>query len=538
MGGLIAKMTLRVRLTLLVGLLALIVTVDQGFEIAEERDASVADIRARAVEVAVAGAASQADAIAATRTLLGVVKDLPLGEGAACSGRLEQIRAGAPSITILFRSGKEGVTNCSSGGGVGVVFNDRPYFIEMMETRAAVTSEFNIGRVSKRPGIVIGVPKIENGEVVGGLFARIDAFWLSTLAEGPAARSGATVLLMDANLTVIAAAPNPDRWIGRNFADEPGLSKAFAQPKGVDDAEAFAGEPHIIGHARLSDSGEVVAVAIPKAAVLAPFGEKAQEAMVKLGLMMLATLLLIWLGTERFIMRPLSAFAERARRIGDGDLDTQETEATVLPELRPLGLTIERMAEKLAAREAELREANERLASLAATDPLTGLANRRHFQDRGAEEWARAVRDGNRIAALALDVDHFKRFNDRYGHSAGDECLRKIAEVLVDNARRPGDLAARTGGEEFVVILPGARIEDAIQIAKAIGEALAALAIPHEASETGSVTLSIGVAAAKPGRGDQLEDLLEAADGALYEAKRQGRSRIVVAGPHAVRLAG
>ena len=538
MGSFFAKMTLRMRLTLLVSLLALIITVDQGMEISQERDASVTEIRTRAVEFAVAGAASQADVIADTRALLAVVNDLPLGEGEACDKRLRQINAGSPSISSIFRSGTEGITNCSDSGATGVFFKDRPYFIKMMETGAAVTSDYNVGRVTKRPGIVVGVPKIENGKVVGGLFARIDAFWMSTLAQGGAARSGANVLLMDANLTVIAAAPDPDQWIGRSFADEPGLSAAFAQPKGAYDAESFAGKPHIIGHARLSDSGELVAVAIPKAAVLTPFEERTRAAMFKLGLTMLASLLLIWLGTERFIMRPLSAFAERARRIGEGDLDSTVTEVAILPELRPLGSTMARMAEKLAAREAELRQANGRLASLAATDPLTGLANRRHFENRSSEEWARAVREGKPIAALALDVDHFKRFNDCYGHSAGDQCLRKLADVLVGSARRPGDLVARTGGEEFVVILPGARIADAVQIAETIGEALAALAIPHKASKTGSVTLSIGVASAMPGRGSQLDELLEAADGALYEAKRQGRSRIVVSGVQAVRLAG
>lgn len=531
-------MTLRVRLTLLVSVLAAIVVVDQSIEISQERDASIGEVRASAVEVAVAGAATQQDNIADTRTLLGVLNDLPLGEGQACAGRLEQIEAGAPSISSIFRSGPDGVTNCSSSGKVGVAFNDRAYFIKMMKTRAPVTSEYNVGRVSKRPGIVVAVPKIENGEVTGGIFARIDAFWLSALAEGAAARSGAHVLLMDSNLTVIAAAPDPDQWIGRSFADDADFAAAVSKTKGVYDADSFAGEPHFVGHARLSESGELVAVAIPKAAVLAPFEVKTRDALLKLGLTMLASLLLIWLGTERFIMRPLSAFADRAHRIGEGELQGAETDKTVLPELQPLGLTMERMAEKLAVRETELRNANDRLASLAATDPLTGLANRRHFQKRGGEEWARAVREGQRIAALALDVDHFKRFNDHYGHAAGDDCLRKIADILADNARRPGDLAARTGGEEFVVILPGARVSDAVQIAETISAALALAAIPHEASDTGAVTLSIGVAGAKPGQGDQLENLLEAADRALYEAKRQGRNRTVVAGPHAVRLAG
>jgi predicted signal transduction protein with EAL and GGDEF domain len=237
---------------------------------------------------------------------------------------------------------------------------------------------------------------------------------MSRLAENAAAESGADTLLFDRTGTIIAAAPNPEDWIGRTIADEPELAAAFASSTGVLETALFDGQQRIVAHARLRpDAGEVLAVAIPKEAIVAPFERRTRAAMTKLGFTVLASLLLIWLGTERLIMRPVAAFAERARRIGDGDLPAPASRSELLPELRPLAETLDSMAAKLAAREGDLREANALLAGLAATDPLTGLGNRRDFAARSAEEWARTIRERRWIAALAIDIDHFKPFNDR-----------------------------------------------------------------------------------------------------------------------------
>jgi len=540
MSRLLATMSLRMRLTLLVGVLALIITVDQGREITRERDESLAQIRNRAVQIAVAGASDQSGAIVDTHNLLSLLAEIPLGAGDECVARLKQVHAASPALGSIFIAPLAGITTCSSTTGLkGTDISRRPYFLTMLKTKSPVTSNYNVGLATKRPGIVIGVPRMQDGKLVGGLFARLDAYWMSRLAESAAAESGADTILIDRTGTVIAAAPNPDDWIGRTLVDNPQLAEALAAPTGVVEMTFFDGERRIVAHARLRpDSGEVLAVAIPKESIVAPFERRARDAMTKLGLTVLASLLLIWLGTERLIMRPLAAFAERARRIGDGKHVVHSGDAGLLPELRPLGRTLDSMAAKLAAREAELREANALLAGLAATDPLTGLSNRRDFASRSAEEWARAVRERRWIAALAIDIDHFKPFNDRYGHAAGDVCLRRIAAALELLVRRPGDIVARTGGEEFVVLLPGAQSSDAASIAERMRRAIADLAIPHEGSKTGAVTLSIGIADARPGREDIVEDLLARADAALYEAKQKGRDRIAVARSQPFRLAG
>lgn len=167
-----------------------------------------------------------------------------------------------------------------------------------------------------------------------------------------------------------------------------------------------------------------------------------------------------------------------------------------------------------------------RLASLAATDALTGLANRRTFAERLEREWRRAARDGKPLSLLFIDADRFKPFNDRYGHLAGDHCLERLAAVIAATVRRPGDLVARYGGEEFVLLLPGTDDVGARRIAEAVRVAVVALAIPHADNEPyGIVTASIGVATDRAPRPDGTpEALIAGADRALYAAKAAGRN--------------
>ncbi|AHF66227.1 MULTISPECIES: sensor domain-containing diguanylate cyclase [Pseudomonas syringae group] len=168
--------------------------------------------------------------------------------------------------------------------------------------------------------------------------------------------------------------------------------------------------------------------------------------------------------------------------------------------------------------------AEDKLASLAATDGLTGLANRRQLDDALDIEWARALRSGKPLSLLMIDVDHFKAFNERHGHQGGDEALRKVAYTLSRNIRRPGDIAARYGGEEFVVVLPETDLQGAMVLAESIR--LAVEAIPPFTDDTQSITVSIGVASQIVQQNSKLEALFGLADKALYQAKNNGRNRV------------
>jgi len=171
----------------------------------------------------------------------------------------------------------------------------------------------------------------------------------------------------------------------------------------------------------------------------------------------------------------------------------------------------------------------ERLSVIAATDGLTGLANRRHFDTVLDREWRRAVRNQTPISLLLLDADFFKAYNDSYGHQKGDEVLRSIAACIRAALLRPVDTGARYGGEEFVVLLPDTDAVGAWTMAERIRGAVAALEIPHTASPTWRVTVSIGIKTAYPQREQQAGLLVEEADLALYEAKRSGRDRACIA---------
>lgn len=179
----------------------------------------------------------------------------------------------------------------------------------------------------------------------------------------------------------------------------------------------------------------------------------------------------------------------------------------------------------------EHKDLEDKLAALASLDGLTGIANRRHLDERLAEEWARARREGTALSLLMIDIDHFKAFNDQYGHQAGDDCLRAVARVLQAHARRPGDLAARYGGEEFALLMPGTEAEGCVLVGDDIREALHALAIPHAKNlPARRVSASLGGATNNPTGSTEYASLIEAADRALYAAKEQGRNRMVMSG--------
>lgn len=182
----------------------------------------------------------------------------------------------------------------------------------------------------------------------------------------------------------------------------------------------------------------------------------------------------------------------------------------------------------VAVRTREMEEVNAKLAELSTTDGLTGITNRRGFDIALRREWAHATRRGDTVALALVDVDHFKLYNDHYGHQAGDRCLQTVAALFASHGRRPTDLVARYGGEEFVLLMPATSGVHALAIAQEICQQLAQLALPHEPAAGGVVAVSIGVAAMAPGSDDMPETLIQCADQALYRAKREGRNRALL----------
>ncbi|MGH8386327.1 MAG: sensor domain-containing diguanylate cyclase [Pseudomonas sp.] len=189
----------------------------------------------------------------------------------------------------------------------------------------------------------------------------------------------------------------------------------------------------------------------------------------------------------------------------------------------------DRIQVELLGAQDKLLEVNRNLELLALEDALTGLANRRQFDLFIQAEAGRARRNVTALSLLMIDADYFKAFNDQYGHLAGDECLRKISAIIVDNINRPGDLAARFGGEEFAVVLPGTDYVGAFLVAEKIRRAVQEAGLLHSASPEGVVTVSVGVCGYDPAAQTSTEDLIGAADKALYVAKASGRNMSVIA---------
>ena len=282
-----------------------------------------------------------------------------------------------------------------------------------------------------------------------------------------------------------------------------------------------------------------IALALPESR----YAEPAERALNRIGLLILgfwvvgvvAALLAAW-----WLSRPLRALSRWAEDLAGGGGRFSPSVRSPVREVVVLAHALERMADRqrshaqdlerqVAERTQALVQANQRLVGLSLTDGLTGLANRRHFDEVLAREGERSRRDRRPMSLLMLDVDWFKSYNDQYGHPAGDVVLCQIARILLESVRRPGDLAARYGGEEFAVILPGLAVHEAEGMAERIRARVEALAITHAHGLSGRVTISIGVAEMDLDDAHGAETLVGRADAALYRAKAGGRNRVETA---------
>jgi diguanylate cyclase (GGDEF)-like protein len=196
-------------------------------------------------------------------------------------------------------------------------------------------------------------------------------------------------------------------------------------------------------------------------------------------------------------------------------------------EFVPLARAFNAMAAQLSQRERELVATNDRLTVIASIDMLSGLANRRGFQNRLDFEWMKAQQYESEVSLMMIDVDHFKLYNDTYGHPEGDACLTRLGETLSGIAAETMGFAARYGGEEFCLLLPNVGGQRACEIGEMVRSAVQALALPHRTSSHQHVTVSVGIACTKPIDTLLPGDLIEAADAALYAAKHSGRNTVV-----------
>jgi diguanylate cyclase (GGDEF)-like protein len=524
------RLSIRARVMLLALLAVVPLTLDRVRLLEASRTERTEMTSKDVLDLAKRGAEAQIEMINATRAVLAVVArayaTLARG-GQDCATFLAGFAIDVPWIRALSVAGPDDRIICSTRPrAVGLDVSDRPYIQDARRSSGFVLSDYLIERTSNQPAVMAAYPTLGKDENVNAIIvAAIDLQWVGRLSPLVEARAGATALLLDRNGTVLAEFPQQLRR-GQNFADHPLFREVFSRVDGGVTGAGFDGVRRIFAFTRLAGTDARILIGLDEAEALRRIDREIGIAYLQLALFGILTLLAAWYGGEQLIVEPIRALARTAARIGRGDLDARPNAKKLAAEFVPLAAALTDMAVKLAERERELRSANRHLEALASIDGLSGLANRRSFDARLQAEWERAAGLKRPVALMMIDVDHFKLFNDNYGHLEGDQCLRVIAETLSAATSQSGDLAARYGGEEFVLLLPDTNLATALEIAGRLRHTVAALAIAHRFAPCGHVTVSIGVASLTPTAASDPQVLIEAADSGLYAAKRKGRNMV------------
>jgi GGDEF domain-containing protein len=547
-------LSIRARLMVLATIAVLPLLLDRVRDIESDRSERVAAASKQALMLAHQGVAAQNEAIVSVRAFMQVAASahgLMTTRGDRCDSFLTDAARQVAWLKSLSLVDPDGRIVCSSNPDViGVNVSRLPHFARAMKTGEFALSDYFVGKVLG-PTLLTALPHHgSDGAIDVIVSAPLELSWFTGVASTLAHSFGAVVIMVDRSGTLLAHQPSRESWVGRRFAAHPMTRAMLASPEGVFAGESFDGVRRIVGFVELPGTGARLAVGLDENDVLRRVNREILLSFAGVGIIIAGVLLAIWFGAERLFVKPIRSLTRTAQRLGHGEFDARAMELPLAAEFVPLAAALDDMAGRLADREQELRDSNGQLMELAYIDGLTGIANRRAFNAHLASEWQKAAELAQPVAVLILDVDHFKPFNDRYGHVQGDNCLRKVSGVLRAGTRvrseqapevagvalpssirkfatRDPDFTARYGGEEFAVLLRGADLNGAIKVAERLRRAVEDLHIIHEASPAGFVTISIGVASIVPAKGGSAQRLVEIADAGLYQAKRRGRNVVV-----------
>jgi diguanylate cyclase (GGDEF)-like protein len=538
-------LSIRGRLVVLALLIAVPLMVDRVRLLEASRSERIASTATEVLDLTRRGAEGQREIITTVRAMLQVTARAyvaTLSRGDNCNVYVRDLAGNMPWIKGISIIGADGRITCSTlPSAIGLDMSDRPHYEEAIRSNDFVVSDYLVGRANQAPSIVVAYPAqaIDPG-TNAVIVASVELHWVNHLAAALERRPGATVMLVDAGGTVLAGDPQSAGWIGKSVRDAEPFRGFADKPEGIVRSAGLDGVRRVYGFVAVPLSDARLVVGFPEAEVLNRIDREIQLAYLQLAFFAILVLIVAWIGGERLVVDPIRSLARTATRLGRGDLTARPERQRWAKEFAPLAAALREMAQKLAEREGELRSANEHLEQLALIDPLSGLANRRNFDETLTRTWREAIRHRRPVGLLMIDVDHFKLFNDRYGHVEGDACLRRVGKLLMSVACRPGDLPARYGGEEFAVLLPGASLAGARIVAERLRRAVEELCIANADAPLGQVSVSIGLASMVPSLGDKslgdkslgdkARSLIEAADGGLYAAKRAGRNAVVAHG--------
>ena len=525
-------LSIRARL-IVVALLALAPLMLERMRSLEQARAEHAELaRGQVIDLAQGGVAAQREIVNSMRALLQVVAGVyartPLAPD-DCTQMLTGVTKNIPWLHGIGVAGIDGRIVCATESrAVGLNIGDRAYFQSALHSRDFGLSDYLINRLNLAPGLVATFPAVRSdGSINGVAVASINLQWIGDLAARAGQRPGTSVLLLDGSGTLMAASADEGEIVGKNFADNALVQEMLANDQGTMTVAGLDGVRRIISYVGVPWTQARLAVGLDERVVHSGIDRERRIAYLQLALVAVVVLFTAWFGGERLILRPIRTLVRTAARFGRGDLHVRATEQPWVAEFEPLAAALDDMACKLAAREEELQIANQHLEELASLDGLTGLANRRGFDRQLEREWQRAAERCQPLALMMIDIDHFKLFNDRYGHVRGDACLRAVGETLSLVTLEEAVLVARYGGEEFALLLPALDLERTATLAEEARKAIEGLLITHAEAPCGLVTISIGVESLVPDQKQPAADLVEAADCALYTAKRRGRNMVV-----------
>lgn len=462
------------------------------------------------------------------------------GDGArSCDLLRASLPQHLPWIRNVMAAGPDGRIQCATNNFyVGVDFSDRPYIEQAQETHDFVLSDFLLVKPERASVVMAAYPvSAITHRPDDVILASVNLEWMSKIMDDLSGRRGITAVMVDSTGTVLAAPSDQVSLIGRSLDTLPLLSAAAAKfamssnnNEGAMPFEAADGSRHVINFSRIGETGSRLIVNIDQTRVTAAIDHDIRNAYFQAGLVCLIVLLGALCAAEILIVRPINMLAATARRFGQGEWSARAATARLPAEFMPLATAFNAMATTLGERERELLSTNDELTVMASMDMVSGLANRRGFQSRLEFEWMKAWQNQTELAILMIDVDHFKLYNDTYGHPEGDACLARLGKALTEIANSTMGFAGRYGGEEFCLLIPNAGMQRAVMIGDSVRSAVMDLALPHTTSSYQCVTVSVGVACTQPNDQHAPAELIEAADTALYAAKRRGRNAVVAHG--------
>jgi diguanylate cyclase (GGDEF)-like protein len=487
---------------------------------------------AQVIELARQGGEAQEETISSVRALLQIVASvfvkMPF-ETADCNHYLTNLDSNIPWIRALSIAGPNGQVKCSTEiRAIGLNIADRTHFRHALQAREFGLSNYFVNSTVHVPTIFGAFPAINaDGTVVGVILASINLQWINKLAASVEQQAGNSVLLIDGGGTLVAASTNDQKFVGGHFSDSTLVRGMQAHDQGTVTAPGLDGVPRIFGYVRVPWTQARLAVGLDEAAIHDGIDHEINVAYLQLAMIGIFVLIVTWFGGEQLIVRPIRSLTRTIGRFGRGDLHVRANQERWVAEFVPLAAAFDDMALKLATRDEELRIANQHLEELASLDGLSGLANRRGFDRELERTWQSGFQSRTPVALMMIDIDHFKLYNDRYGHVAGDTCLRAVGETLSLVTLEEAVLVARYGGEEFALLLPGLDLKRAAALAEEARKSIEDLMITHAEAPRGLVTISVGVNSLVPCKGQPAADLVETADSALYAAKRRGRNTVV-----------